>query len=94
MMAAGPKEATGNPIRTQACRSWPGGKSPLEIQNRLIAAGAPEPSGTRGNLRAPADPRTYYFAGPREMCNSNELRAVSHSWEVGAKRSDMLIERQ
>lgn len=28
------------------------------------------------------------------MCNSNELRAVSHSWEVGAKRSDMLIERQ
>lgn len=41
-----------------------------------------------------ADPRTYYFAGLREMCNSNELRAVSHSWEVGAKRSDMLIERQ
>lgn len=41
-----------------------------------------------------AGPRTYYFAGPREMCNSNELRAVSHSWEVGAKRSDMLIERR
>lgn len=45
-------------------------------------------------LAADADPRTYYFAGLREMCNSNELRAVSHSWEVGAKRSDMLIERQ
>jgi len=43
---------------------------------------------------ADADSRTYYFAGLREMCNSNELRAVSHSWEVGAKRSDMLIERQ
>lgn len=32
--------------------------------------------------------------GAREMCNSNELRLVSHSWEVGAKRSDMLIGRR
>lgn len=57
-------------------------------------AGSRAGSDTICILAALADPRTYYFAELREMCNSNELRAVSHSWEVGAKRSDMLIERQ